>query len=64
MVIAESYEGSLLKAAQLNRQVKAAMDALTELPEISAARLASDLPGAGYQNKRYRYQAVYNITHY
>ena len=31
VVIAESYEGSLLKAAQLNRQVKAAMDALTEL---------------------------------
>lgn len=64
VVIAESHEGSLLKAAQLNRQVKAAMDALTELPEISAARLASDYPAPDTKNKRYRYQAVYNITHY
>lgn len=64
MVIAESYEGSLLKAAQLNQQVKAAMDALPELPEISAARLASDYPAPDTKNKRYRYQAVYNITHY
>ena len=63
-VIVESYEGSLLKAAQLNQQVKAAMDVLPELPEISAARLAADYPAPDTKNKRYRYQAVYNITHY
>lgn len=63
-VIVESYEGSLLKAAQLNQRVKAAMDALPELPEISAARLAADYPATDTKNKRYRYQAVYTITHY
>lgn len=64
MVIAESYDSSLLKTAQLNQRVKAAMDALPELPEISAARLGADYPAPDTKNKRYRYQAVYNITHY
>lgn len=64
MVIAESYEGSLLKAAQLNQLVKTAMDELPELPEISSARLVADYPATDTKNKRYRYQAVYTITHY
>lgn len=64
MVIAESYDSSLLKTAQLNQRVKAAMDALPELPDISAARLGADYPATDTKNKRYRYQAVYTITHY
>ena len=64
MVIAESYDSSLLKTAQLNQRVKAAMDALPELPDVSAARLGADYPATDTKNKRYRYQAVYNITHY
>ena len=64
MVIVESYDESLLKAAKLNQQVKAAMDMLPTMPEISAARLGADYPAPDTKNKKYRYQAVYNITHY
>lgn len=64
MFIPESYEMSMLEAAKLNSLVKSAMDHLPELPEISAARLAADYPAFDEKNKRYRYQAVYNVTHY
>lgn len=64
MVIVESYDESLLKAAKLNQQVKAAMDMLPTTPEISAAKLGADYPALDTKNKKYRYQAVYNITHY
>lgn len=62
--VAESYAPSLLQAAQLNQAVRAAMDALPELPQISASHLVTDYPIPDTKNKRYRYQAVYNITHY
>ena len=64
MVIVESYDESLLKAAKLNQQVKTAMDMLPTAPEISAAKLGADYPALDTKNKKYRYQAVYNITHY
>lgn len=62
--IPESYENTMMDAAKLNKLVKAAMDSLTDLPEISAAKLATDYPAFDEKNKRYRYQAVYNVTHY
>lgn len=64
MFVVESYAESLLEAAKLNEQVKAVMDNLTDLPEISASKPAGDYPLTDTKNKRYRYQAVYNITHY
>lgn len=64
MFIPESYEMSMLKAAKLNGLVKAAMDRLTDLQEVSASRLGIDYPAFDEKNKRYRYQAVYNVTHY
>lgn len=62
--IPESYERSMLEAAKLNRQVKAAMDELTDLDEVSASDLTADYPAFDEKNKRYRYQAVYNVTYY
>lgn len=62
--IPESYESSMLEAAKLNQQVKAAMDELTELDEVSASDLAADYPAFDEKNKRHRYQAVYNVTYY
>lgn len=62
--IPESYGSSMLEAAKLNRQVKEAMDELTELDEVSASDLAADYPAFDEKNKRYRYQAVYNVTYY
>ena len=61
---AQSYGENLLDAMKLNEAVKAAMDAITELPEITASRLDSDYPFPDEQRKRHRYQAVYDLTHY
>ncbi|MDY4397094.1 hypothetical protein [Ruthenibacterium lactatiformans] len=64
MMAVQSYAGSLLEAAQLNDQVKQAMDSLPELADIGAARLNSDYNFTDTASKRYRYQAVYDVTHY
>lgn len=62
--IPESYETSMIGAAKLNQLVKDAMDSLTDLDNVSAADLAADYPAFDEKNKRYRYQAVYNVTYY
>lgn len=64
MFIPESYETSMMGAAKLNQLVKDAMDSLTDLDNVSAADLAADYPAFDEKNKRYRYQAVYNVTYY
>lgn len=63
-LVADSYGPSLLEAAKLNDRVKTALDELTDLPEISSSRRAGDYPVFDTQNKKHRYQAVQNITHY
>ena len=60
----QSYAPSLLQAAQLNERVKSAMNTLPTLDPICAARLNSDYNFTDTANKHYRYQAVYDITHY
>lgn len=62
--VADSYAESLLEAAKLNEQVKAALDSLAELDAVSSSKRGGDYPFYDTQNKRYRYQAVQNITHY
>lgn len=63
-LVADSYGPSMLDAAELNDRVKLALDALTDLSEISSSRRAGDYPVFDTQNKKHRYQAVQNITHY
>lgn len=63
-LITESHAESLLEAAALNEQVKAAMDTLVNLDEISSAELSTDYPLTDTASKQYRYQAVYEIYHY
>lgn len=60
----QSYAASLYEVATLNEQVKAAMDAIIELPEISRSELNSDYNYTDTTTKRYRYQAVYDLVHY
>ena len=60
----QSYGASLYAAAALNEQVKARMEALAERPEICRVRLNSDYNYTDTQTKRYRYQAVFDITYY
>lgn len=62
--ILESYGTSMMGAAKLNQRVKNAMDSLTDLNDVSASDLAADYPSFDEKNKRYRYQAVYNVTYY
>lgn len=60
----QSYGENLLDTMNLNEAVKAAMDGITELSEVTASRLNSDYPFHDEERNRYRYQAVYDLTHY
>ena len=64
MVAFQSYAKTLLAAATLNETVKAAVESSITLPEISRAKLNSDYNFTNTASKQYRYQAVFDITHY
>lgn len=64
MFVADSYAESLLEAAKLNVQVIAALDDLIMLDAVSSSKRGGDYPFTDTKNKRYRYQAVQNITYY
>lgn len=61
----QSYAPSLYAAADLNNTIKGFMRcAADECPEISSAQLNSDYNYTDEETKEYRYQAVFDITHY
>ncbi len=60
----QSYAASLYNAAVLNERVKKAMDNMVELDDICKSDLNSDYNYSDTAKKKYRYQAVYDITHY
>ena len=61
----QSYATSLYEAAELNEKVKAAMLTIAdELNTVSKCNLNSDYNYTDTTKKRYRYQAVFDITHY
>lgn len=60
----QSYGPSLYEAATLNERVKAVMNSLPELDEITRSQLNSDYNFTDTATKRYRYQAVYDIAYY
>lgn len=60
----QSYAATLYNAAALNELVKHAMDGLSGLPQVGSARLNSDYNFTDAGSKQYRYQAVYDLTHY
>ena len=62
-VAIQSYAESLFLAASLNEEVKALMDNAAVLTDVTSARLNSDYNFTDTATKRYRYQAVYDITH-
>lgn len=64
VIAVQSFAESLLEAARLNKRVKEAMEGLDELDEIAAVRLNTDCNFTDPSTKRYRYQAVFDITHY
>ena len=60
----QSYAESLYQAASLNEEVKTLMDNAVCLTEVASSRLNSDYNFTDAATKRYRYQAVYDITYY
>ena len=60
----QSYAESLYDASAFNELVKAAMDSLVDEPEVSKSAYQTDYNFTDTTTKRYRYQAVYDITHY
>jgi len=60
----QSYAPSMYEAAALNEQVKEAMDNIVALPDIARCELNSDYNFTDTGMKRYRYQAVFQLTHY
>ena len=54
-------KSSLLRAAQINEEVKATMYGIVQLPEIFACKLNSDYNFTDTKTKEYRYQAVFNL---
>lgn len=64
MFAIQSYSSSMYKAALLNEQVKEAMAEAVELNEITSVRLNSDYNYTEPGTTQYRYQAVFDITHY
>ena len=59
-----SYAPTLYKAAALNEEVKAALDNAIVLDDIARAKLNSDYNYTDTSKKLYRYQCVYDFTHY
>ncbi len=61
----DSMQGkSFLDAAELNEELKDAMEDLIALDDIVMVDLNSDYNYTDNTTKEYRYQAVYEITHY
>lgn len=60
----QSYERSMIKASELNRRVVKAMNDIIEDDAISSIDLNSDYSYTDNTLKRYRYQAVFDITYF
>ena len=60
----QSYGSSLYNAMLLNDAVKDAMVGFAELDEITRVELETDYNFTNTATKQYRWQAVYQITHY
>ena len=60
----QSYAPTLYEAALLNAELKEALKDLIKLDEISKIKLNSDFNYTDTTTKEYRYQAVFDITHY
>ena len=60
----QSYAESMYEAALLNESVKTAAESLATIDEVAGVRLNSDYNFTDTTTKKYRYQAVFDISHY
>lgn len=59
----QSYAKSMYEAAKLNEELKAAVFKLQWSKEVGGVRLNSDYNFTDTTSKKYRYQAVFDITY-
>lgn len=59
----QSYAESLYSAGKLNEEVKEAMDRIIFTLDISNSKLNTDYNFTDTTKKKYRYQAVYDLTY-
>lgn len=64
VIAVQSYSASLHGAAKLNDKVKRLMQNSVILDSIISCKLNSDYNYTDTETKRYRYQAVFDITFY
>ena len=60
----QAYAPSLLEAATLSSEVKDVMRLAADNLDIARCKLNSEYNFTDQTTKRYRYQSVWNITHY
>lgn len=60
----QSYGATLYDAMLLNSEVTEVMEGLIELNQITRVELETDYNFTNTATKQYRWQAVYDITHY
>jgi hypothetical protein len=63
-VAIQSYGASLYEAMLLNERVKGVMDGFLALDVVTRVQLNTDYNFTDTETKQYRWQAVYQITHY
>ena len=63
-VAIQAYAESMHEAAVLNESVKEAMKGIVALPQVGKVRLNSDYNFTDTREKKYRYQAVFDLVHY
>ena len=63
-VAIQSYGASLYDALLLSKQVEAAMQGFLQQPNVARVELETDYNFTDTTTKQYRWQAVYQITHY
>lgn len=54
---------TMFRAAELDEQVREAMDVMAEETDVSRCHMASNYNHTDTRTKRYRYQCVYDITY-
>lgn len=62
-IAVQSYAGSLLRAAEICKKVEKAMKEITDLENISRCKLNSSYNYTDTESKKYRYQAVFDLTY-
>lgn len=60
----QSYGKSLYEAALINEEMKKALAHITDLDDISSAKLNSDYNYTDTARKKYRYQAVFDFVYF